>query len=992
MSTFSIPINYAVDDPKYGDGDERDFNVSITGTFSGLLNIDALGNVSGTSSASITAKGSTPNDEDGDDDSFSNSGSGSGAPVVGSLTSGIRTTVNLSDGDAVGFIGQFNSTRTAITGTLTLSDFNLGASVAIPITIPVTTLSYTADNVVLWAYGQALNAPTKNTPSAGLPFVQNALSAVISQRNLDAVHSVDPVLCNAEYYLIGVAQALGDRSFVASWGYPPQYSYSFMAPFYEVFKAAALGIGALASQIPGLGYTQSGVYQTIVVSLTNPGSPFPPSPPSASAVFAIWKGVDEGKNGNWVNSANNAVKNSPVPTPGQAFGSALNADPNSLLLTLAAGAINGGSDAAAIAYTDVFYERSIWSGTQSVTDGNVTYQVIGGPGVVPQTGNSTIIDELNSPLTLVSGNHSVFETVAGQTVHLGSGSDQVFTSGGVNVIYPGMGADMIVGDGNDALDYAAITGSVTVDLSAGAARKSNGVTDFFGGIQIVIGSPGNDAITCEGLGDVVAGGGDVITPAVSTAYTPAGAIGTNWTIIGTKDVSGDGKADYLWANAGKIDLWTISNGVLTFAGLVGGAIGSDWTAKTIGDFNHDGFADVLWVNAGRVAVWELQGTAIIAGGVSNGQIGTNFSFKGLGDFNHDGNSDVVWQSNTGQVAIWLMQGSDIVTGGLTNAAIGTDWTMGGTGDFNGDGHDDALWFNSSGQAVTWLMNGVNGAGVTSAAISGTIGAGWKVGGIADMNMDGKADVVWWNPANNAVAIWYMNGTRVAGSTMISNGGQIGTDWKLSGVGDVTGDGIPDIVWTRPNGSSVIWNLRGNGDQLIGGAGRDTFQINTLSEMGEVISNFQPGAGQDVLDLHNLLTSIGHDATNAFADGTVRLVQDGTAVEVEVDTSPGEHHYVRAATLQNVAASTLVPGNFQVSASPGSSGEAGSDEQAGDLAPAAGASTSDPGAQFAAADSTSQIVHAMAGFGGAGGAADGMTSAFGAEASQQQQFLTAPQHA
>jgi len=47
-----------------------------------------------------------------------------------------------------------------------------------------------------------------------------------------------------------------------------------------------------------------------------------------------------------------------------------------------------------------------------------------------------------------------------------------------------------------------------------------------------------------------------------------------------------------------------------------------------------------------------------------------------------------------------------------------------------------------------------------------------------------------------------------------------------------------------------------------------------------------------------------------------------------------------------------------------------------------------------AGSTSQLVQAMAGFGGDAGAADGMTSAFGAEAlqQQQQQFLTTPQHA
>ena len=40
---------------------------------------------------------------------------------------------------------------------------------------------------------------------------------------------------------------------------------------------------------------------------------------------------------------------------------------------------------------------------------------------------------------------------------------------------------------------------------------------------------------------------------------------------------------------------------------------------------------------------------------------------------------------------------------------------------------------------------------------------WRVGGISDINMDGRADIVWVNTTNNAVVIWYMNGTQVADS-------------------------------------------------------------------------------------------------------------------------------------------------------------------------------------------------------------------------------------
>src|SRR5262249_61201675 len=51
-----------------------------------------------------------------------------------------------------------------------------------------------------------------------------------------------------------------------------------------------------------------------------------------------------------------------------------------------------------------------------------------------------------------------------------------------------------------------------------------------------------------------------------------------------------------------------------------------------------------------------------------------------------------------------------------------------------------------------------------------------------------------------------------------------------------------------------------------------------------------------------------------------------------------------------------------------------------------------GAMGTSDDSTSQLVQAMAGFGGAGGAAEGLNPAALGDALQQQQFLTTPQHA
>ena len=639
----------------------------------------------------------------------------------------------------------------------------------------------------------------------------------------------------------------------------------------------------------------------------------------------------------------------------------------------------------------------------------------------------------NNHIATGNGNNNVLTGAGNDHVTTGSGNDEIKTGGGNDFVDAGGGNDTIIGgagNGDDVYDggtgtdmavYSSATHSTTVDLNASdrsgqlanvegsigallaaASLDPHTLVGYAQGVDIdtdalirfenVVGGAGDDTITGNSLANILTGaagnytlnggggndtlfggdGNDLLiggadAASIGATYMPGGAIGTNWHIVGTSEVSGDSKADYVWNNASKIAVWTIDGGVLTAAAVLNGPIGSDWTAKTTGDFNHDGLSDVLWTNKGRVAVWELDGSNIINSGLSNGQIGTNFNFGTTGDFNGDGSSDVLWVNNSGQVAEWNMKDTSVIGGGLSNGSIGTDWSVAGSGDLNGDGRADVLWTNAAGDATTWLMNGQN---VQQAAISGTIGMNWRVGGISDINMDVRADIVWVNTTNNAVVIWYMNGTQVTDSTVVSSGGQIGLDWTLSGVGDVTGDQIPDIIWTRPNGQSAVWDLKALGDVMTGGAGQDVFQINATNEIFKVLTDFQAGAGGDVLDLRNLLISIGHGPTNALTDGTIRMVQNGAATEVQVDMHPGERRFATAVMLQNVSASSLVADNFLLGTSGGSSGQ-----------PGAGSSS-----QLA------QLVQGMAGFGGGSGAAESLNSTgLGADTSQQS-FLTTPQHA
>lgn len=65
----------------------------------------------------------------------------------------------------------------------------------------------------------------------------------------------------------------------------------------------------------------------------------------------------------------------------------------------------------------------------------------------------------------------------------------------------------------------------------------------------------------------------------------------------------------------------------------------------------------------------------------------------------------------------------------------------------------------------------------------------------------------------------------------------------------------------------------------------------------VVNNFTKGAGGDVLQLHDLLTSVGapHDST-AFSGGYVQFVQSGGNTLVQVDSNGGANSFLTVATL------------------------------------------------------------------------------------------------
>ena len=236
-----------------------------------------------------------------------------------------------------------------------------------------------------------------------------------------------------------------------------------------------------------------------------------------------------------------------------------------------------------------------------------------------------------------------------------------------------------------------------------------------------------------------------------------------------------------------------------------------------GDFSGDGNFDLVWQHqaTGAIALWRMLGTTMQSGDpFSPGQVmDTNWKIVGTGDFNGDGHPDLLWHHQTqGLLALWVMNGLNQVSAtALTpDRVTDTNWRIAATGDFNGDGWRDIIWqHQTDGSISAWLMNGtrlVSGTLLTPNKVADT---NWKIVGAGDFNNDRRTDLVWQNQSTGHLSVWFMDGTRLIEGVWVSPNQVVNTSWKIRGVADVNNDGKPDLIWQNTaNGGLSVWFMNG----------------------------------------------------------------------------------------------------------------------------------------------------------------------------------------
>jgi FG-GAP-like repeat len=180
------------------------------------------------------------------------------------------------------------------------------------------------------------------------------------------------------------------------------------------------------------------------------------------------------------------------------------------------------------------------------------------------------------------------------------------------------------------------------------------------------------------------------------------------------------------------------------------------------------------------------------------------------DLDGDGRMDLVWrQTQTGDVAAWLMNGSAVKQASLVSYGpfgVPLAWQIGGIGDVNGDGKADLIWLDAqTGEVAVSLMNGTTVSQTLLVPLG--VQPSLQIAGVGDLDGDSKSDLVWRNNVSGDVAVWLMNGASVTKSATIASG--VPLAWQIAGVGDVNGDGQADLVWRNTQtGDVAVWLMNG----------------------------------------------------------------------------------------------------------------------------------------------------------------------------------------
>jgi|GEM_PF-1808406 len=290
--------------------------------------------------------------------------------------------------------------------------------------------------------------------------------------------------------------------------------------------------------------------------------------------------------------------------------------------------------------------------------------------------------------------------------------------------------------------------------------------------------------------------------------------GDNPSAIAIGDIDGDGKPDVIVTNFSvntvSVLRNTSSSGTLSFATKVDFSTGNAPYSIAIGDVDGDGKLDLIVGNSASSSISVLRNT----GSYGNPNFAAKVDFTvgslpysiGIGDIDGDSKPDLAI-ANYNSSTISVLQNTGSI--GIVNFASKVDFATGPSpnsvviGDIDGDDKPDLAVVNNAANTISVFCNTSTSGTISLASkVDFSTGTNPKSVAISDIDGDGKADLAITNYTSNSVSV--LRNTASIGTVSFSDKVDFstGTTPRAIAIGDVDGDGKPDLVTANYNANSV----------------------------------------------------------------------------------------------------------------------------------------------------------------------------------------------
>ncbi|PWG80605.1 MBG domain-containing protein [Pararcticibacter amylolyticus] len=442
--------------------------------------------------------------------------------------------------------------------------------------------------------------------------------------------------------------------------------------------------------------------------------------------------------------------------------------------------------------------------------------------------NSLVIADLNgdgrAELSVVNGTEGTISILKNMPVPVvtdflpksGPSASTVIISGKNFNVNP---ANNIVYFGaSQAVVQSASSTSLTVQVPAGATYMPVSVLDAESGLSGF--SSDKFVLTNPGVADPELKISSFNAPVnVPTQNQPS--------VVAMSDLDADGKTDMVVVNTQSNSVTVYHNesadGSITSTSFPAAksvtlAVGDAPKSIVVGDVDGDGKPDVVVSNYASRTFSVLRNTSASGSLSFESQVSVNTASGSnmitMNDMNGDGKPDVI-TANAGSSTVSVFRNISTASKVAFDAAK-TDYAVGGTpwwvttGDLNGDGKPEVVTANAGSNNISVITNtagrGVFNSSSFAPAVNYAAAEGSRSVAIGDLDADGKAELVAANNKSNTVSVFHNTTSGTTASFASPENFATGdTPYGVS-IGDVNGDGKPDVVTGNLQSVSVLRNI------------------------------------------------------------------------------------------------------------------------------------------------------------------------------------------